>query len=89
MTGSSVAGIITAVGTSLLALGGLVTALTTLIPLLKRTKRLESKVDGVHTIVNQQRTDMMNYQAALVASLRKAGIEIPVDQSAARVPEEG
>jgi hypothetical protein len=81
MTGSSVAGIVTAAASCLIAAGGLVTALTTMIPLLRRTKVLEGKVDGVHKIVNQQRTDAMNYQAALLRALTKAGIEIPEDQS--------
>jgi hypothetical protein len=39
------------------------------------------KVQEVHKIVNQQRTDMTNYQEALKRALSAAGIEIPIDQS--------
>lgn len=31
--------------------------------------------------MNQQRTDAMNYQRALINALHKAGIDVPVDQS--------
>lgn len=87
MTGSSVAGILTAVGTGFTGLSLTITAVAGLRPLIKRAKAVEVKVDGVHTIVNQQRTDMTNYQAALLAALKKAGVEIPIDQSAPRVEE--
>lgn len=80
-TGSSTAGIITASSALFIAVAGAITALTTLIPLLRRSKSTEAKVDEVHTIVNQQRTDMQNYNAALVRALSAAGIEVPVDQS--------
>jgi hypothetical protein len=39
------------------------------------------KLDDVHKIVNQQRTDMQRYQAVLLAALRNAGVEIPPDES--------
>jgi hypothetical protein len=39
------------------------------------------KLDDVHKIVNQQRTDMQRYQAVLLAALRRAGVEIPPDES--------
>lgn len=61
-----------AVGT---ALGGLLAVLLVLIPLL-RTAR------STHTIVNQQHTDLKNYQAALIRALQDKGIEVPLDQSA-------
>lgn len=85
---SSVAGILTAIGTLLTALGVAATAFAVLIPILRRTKELNvkanvlsDKTDAVHKIVNQQRTDAMNYQGALIAALRKAGVDIPDDQS--------
>jgi hypothetical protein len=73
MTGS-ITGIITACATVLIAVGGIITALAVLVPTLR-------KVDGVHTIVNQQRTDMQRYQRALLDALGEAGIDAPVDQS--------
>lgn len=39
------------------------------------------RVQSVHKIVNQQRTDMVQYQRALIFALKAAGIEVPVDQS--------
>lgn len=40
-----------------------------------------NKLDDVHKIVNQQRTDMQRYQEALVAALQNAGVDIPRDES--------
>ncbi len=79
MTGSSVAGIITAVATVLIALGGVITAVSVLLPILRGTRE-------IHTIVNQQRTDMENFQRALIRALVDAGIPVPVDQSLPPVP---
>lgn len=45
------------------------------------TAETVGKLDDVHKIVNQQRTDMQRYQAVLLDALTKAGIEIPPDQS--------
>lgn len=42
---------------------------------------LGRRVQEVHKIVNQQRTDMLQYQKALVLALKTAGIEVPEDQS--------
>jgi hypothetical protein len=78
----SLTGILTACGTLLTALGGLVLAVTVLIPLLRETKK-------VHTIVNQQRSDMLRYQRALVAVLRAHHIDVPADQSADPPGESG
>jgi hypothetical protein len=39
------------------------------------------KLDDVHKIVNQQRTDMQRYQEVLLAAMRRAGVEIPRDES--------
>jgi hypothetical protein len=74
MTGSSVAGIITAVGVCITAIGGLVATIGVFIPILRQTK-------ATHKIVNQQHTDMVRYQAALVKALTAAGIAVPEDQS--------
>ena len=68
MSGGELAAIITAIATAVTALGGL------LVAILKATRE-------VHVIINQQRTDMIRYQTALVAALRSAGVEIPEDQS--------
>lgn len=77
MTASSVAGIIAAIGTMLTAVALVVNAVAAW----RRDKRIEGKVDGVHVIVNQQRTDMQRYIRALTLRLDEEGIPIPVDQS--------
>jgi hypothetical protein len=40
------------------------------------------RVGVVHNLVNQQHTDLKNYQAALIRALEAQGIEVPIDQSA-------
>lgn len=74
MGASSWAGIITAVATLMTALGGLLLAFKTVIPLYRTAQ-------STHKIVNQQRTDMLRYQRALIKTLQNAGIDIPDDQS--------
>lgn len=74
MAESTIAGVITASATVLIALGGLVSALTLFIPILRNVRQ-------VHTIVNQQRTDMLKYQRTLTRLLEAHGIEVPEDQS--------
>jgi ABC-type transporter MlaC component len=74
---TTVVGIITAVGTLLTALALVINAITAR----RRDKRIENKVDTVHKIVNQERTDRMNYQRALIRALQDRGIEVPIDQS--------
>ena len=81
MTGSSLAGIVTAASAMALlitAVSGLIVAVTKLLPLVRAN---EKTLNEVHTIVNQQRTDMERYQRALVAALSDAGIAVPADQS--------
>jgi histidyl-tRNA synthetase len=78
---STGAGVITAIATVITAVGGLVLAVGVLIPILRQTRSLDKKVDTVHTIVNQQRTDAQRYNIALAELLRKNGIEVPIDQS--------
>jgi hypothetical protein len=84
----TVAGVITAIAGVITACALVISALALLLPILRKAKAIEaqvngveSKVDGVHVIVNQQQTDLRNYQAALIASLRAAGIAVPADQS--------
>lgn len=45
------------------------------------TAETVGKLDEVHAIVNQQRTDMQRYQAVLLNAMRTAGLEIPPDES--------
>jgi hypothetical protein len=85
---STPAGLVTAVGTVIIALTALVAAVGGLIPILRSTKKMaktvaatNATVEVVHTIVNQQRTDAQRYNIALCELLKKHGIEIPIDQS--------
>lgn len=90
MTGSSIAGIITATATVLTALGGLILALAVFLPTMRKTAAIAEAsrvaIDEVHVMVNQQRTDMQRYQRALIAALHRAGVEVPVDQSVDPAP---
>lgn len=86
MPESTLAGVITAIATVLTALGGLILAISVLIPNLRATKKAAVALGEVHTIVNQQRTDAQRYQVALVEALRKAGVDVPADQSLAVAP---
>lgn len=74
MADSSVAGIVGASAGVISAIGLLIGALPALIKVLRQVRE-------VHKIVNQQRTDMANYQRALERALTDAGIAVPVDQS--------
>jgi UPF0716 family protein affecting phage T7 exclusion len=71
---NSVVNVVTAVAT-------LVTAITALCALLPVLFKLVRDVKNVHTIVNQQHTDAMNFQRALIRALKDGGIEVPRDQS--------
>lgn len=98
---SSVAGIITAVAATFTALALVITAVSVLIPTLRKAREATvltaennrltahaiTQVEEVHTIVNQQRTDALRYQRALVSALHQAGIKVPVDQSIEPVEE--
>lgn len=81
MAPPSVAGIITACASVFTALSLLTTALTVLVPILRRTKRTEDAVASVHTLVNKTHDDSMARMAQLEAALRLAGVEVPVDPS--------
>jgi hypothetical protein len=67
-------GIITAIAATITAIGGLIVAFTVLIPMFRNTKT-------IHKIVNQQQTDLRNYQRALLETLSAHNIPIPPDQS--------
>ena len=69
MTAEGVALILGAVAT-------LITALSTAIVLV-----LRRDVGKVHELVNQNRTDMMAYQADLVEALQDGGLIVPRDKS--------
>lgn len=74
MTGSSLAGVITAVATMITAIGGFVAVFRVLTPIRRETKE-------IHTIVNQQHTDLVRRVEVLSRALTKAGVELPEDQS--------
>lgn len=78
MPDSTLAGVITAIASAFTAIALVITAVGGL----QRSRKVEAKVDTVHKIVNQQRTDAQNYQRALIAALRKAHVDVPEDQSA-------
>jgi len=89
MSASSLAGIITAVATVVSAAGGLFLALAVFLPIMRETRVAArasvATLDEVHTIVNQQRTDMTNFNRALIRALNDAGVPVPIDQSVAPV----
>jgi hypothetical protein len=70
----SLPAIITAIAATITALGGLTVALTVLLPMWRQTK-------AIHTIVNQQQTDLRNYQRALIEALELHNVDVPPDQS--------
>lgn len=67
MEWGTIAGMITALATLATAIGGLLLAIKVIMP--------------THKIVNQQRTDMLRFQTALINALNANGIPIPEDQS--------
>lgn len=71
MQWGSIAGMITAFATLVTAAGGFLLAIKVIMP--------------THKIVNQQRTDMINFQTVLINTLKEHGIKIPEDQSKAVV----
>ena len=66
MQWGTVAGMVTAVATMVTAIGGIY---------------LGRRVQEVHKIVNQQHTDMQNFQTVLINTLKAHGITVPEDQS--------
>ncbi|MET0271892.1 MAG: hypothetical protein ABW360_02775 [Phenylobacterium sp.] len=88
MDPSSVAGVITAVATCLIALGGLVGAVTLLVPILRGTKNNAAAIEAtgtavteIHVMVNQRLTDAQRYQERLMEELVAHGIAVPRDTS--------
>ena len=71
---ANAAQILTAAASVLTALGLLITAFALLLPILR-------KANATHALVNQQHTDLLNYQAALIVALEASNITIPTDQS--------
>lgn len=87
MNGSDIALIISSCGTVITAVGGVAIAVIT-----RRnaviSERNSRSLGEVHTMVNQQRTDALRYQNALVKALKSAGVEVPDDQSLTATTEE-
>lgn len=63
------------------AVATLVTAVSTAIVLI-----LRRDVGKVHELVNQNRTDMLQYQNDLIMVLQKAGVTVPRDRSTVAEP---
>lgn len=76
---TTITGVITAFASLFTAVSLVLVAMTAW----RKAQKVERKIDEVHVIVNQQRTDMERYQRALKQALTKAGVEIPTDQSQA------
>jgi hypothetical protein len=88
MAGSSVAGIITAIASGILALAALVSAFTVFIPMARRVRhteetaeRTEQVAKSTHVLVNSRYDNIENFNRALIRALNKHGIEVPIDQS--------
>lgn len=60
---------------------GLMVAASALIATLRG---LWKKVDGVHTIVNSQRTELIDHIAVLTAALKASGIAVPPRSASVR-----
>jgi hypothetical protein len=83
LSGSSVAGIITASASLFIALGGAVGAVTVLIPQLRA---LKAKVEGVHDIVNSQRSAMVTRINELKGALEAAHVPVPENHDPDKTP---
>lgn len=84
MGASSLAGIIGAVAGVITAVSLVITALSVLLPQLKHIRKTGEET---HKIVNQQRTDAMNFQRALIRALEDNHIAVPIDQSVDQPPK--
>jgi hypothetical protein len=78
--------LITSIASVFTAMAILVGAIGGIIPLLKKINGVADKLTIVHTIVNQQHTDMLRYQVALTDALTSAGVSVPSDQSLNATP---
>lgn len=77
---------ITGIGTMVALLLGGVAALITARRLERKVAEVQRTGDENHKMLNQDRTDMRNYQAALIRALEAKGITVPIDQSAPQPP---
>ena len=82
-------------------ISGVIAALTLFLPVLRVSRANGEKIDAiektvdkvdtktaqVHVLVNQQHTDLINFNRALIRALREKGIAVPIDQSAAPTEE--
>ena len=66
---------------SVTAIAAVLTAIALVLGALPALLQLRRDVKQVHIIVNQQHTDSMNFQRALIRALQDAGVDVPVDQS--------
>ena len=80
---NTTANIITAVAACFTAIGGVIGGTVLLIT----TLRTKATVTAVKTIVNQEKTDRLRFQEALIRALVAGGVEVPIDQSLPPVPE--
>lgn len=71
---SELAAVIASLAALVTAVGGVVLAFSVLIPIRRNAAQ-------IHTMVNQQRTDMQRYTRSLVDTLHRAGVEVPLDES--------
>jgi hypothetical protein len=105
MPDSTIAGVISATATSVVALivgvGGTWVAVSTRRSAIRKEKADEErsaaldaklqenimKTDEIHVMVNQDRTNKINFIAALIRTIVAAGLEVPIDQSLGTLPE--
>lgn len=85
MPDSTLAGVITAIGTLVTASALVITAIGGFLT----ARRIDRKVETVHSLVNQQHTDLKNYQRTLIRALEDKGITVPIDQSVEEPPSRG
>jgi hypothetical protein len=83
---TTVVGLVTALSTASIAIGGVATAFKVWMPILKGTKENTKQIIEIHTMVNQTATDQRNYNAALIQALVAAGNTVPRDQSLGSPP---
>jgi len=75
------AAIIAAIGALFTAIGGVVMAISVLVPTMRASKVAVDKVEEVHQLVNSSHTALLQYQARLVGALRDADMVVPTDHS--------
>lgn len=85
---STPAGLTAAIASVLVALTGLIGAVTLLIPALKRQKATAATVEHIHDLVNGQATAAVAREDQLVGVLTSAGVTVPDRPSPVPVPGE-